>query len=43
VYWRNNVAGLPARSYLPFYKRDAATKFINLASLLGSSGSRSRS
>jgi hypothetical protein len=35
VYWRNSVAGLPARSYLPFYERDAATKFINLASLLG--------
>jgi hypothetical protein len=36
VYRRNTSGlGLPARSYLPFYERDAATKFISLASLLG--------
>jgi len=35
VYWRNNVAGLPAQSYLPFYGRDAAEHFVGSASLLG--------
>ena len=35
VYWRNTDAGLPARSYLPFYGRDAAQHFVGVAALLG--------
>jgi integrase len=35
VYWRNSDAGLPARSYLPFYGRDAAEHFVGSAALLG--------
>ncbi|MGY1914229.1 hypothetical protein [Blastococcus sp. SYSU DS0973] len=35
VYWRNGVAGLPARSYLPFYGRDAAEQFVGMAGLRG--------
>ncbi|SDY82642.1 hypothetical protein SAMN05660209_03812 [Geodermatophilus africanus] len=33
VYWRNGVAGLPARSYLQFYGRDAAEQFVGMAGL----------
>jgi hypothetical protein len=35
VYWRNNDAGLPARSYLPFYGRDEAERFVGMAGRLG--------
>jgi hypothetical protein len=35
VYWRNTGAGLPARSYLPFYVRDEAEQFVGMAGLLG--------
>lgn len=35
VYWRNNGAGLPARSYLPFYMRDEAAQFVVMAGLIG--------
>ena len=35
VYWRNTDAGLPARSYLPFYGRDSAEHFVGSAALLG--------
>ncbi|HYH25787.1 MAG TPA: hypothetical protein VD834_10600 [Blastococcus sp.] len=40
VYWRNTDVGLPARSYLPFYGRDAAqhTPDRPAASDVGSSG-----
>ena len=35
VYWRNTAAGLPARSYLPFYGRPDAEQFVGMAGLLG--------
>jgi integrase len=35
VYWRNGVAGLPARSYVPFYGRAEAEQFVGMAGLLG--------
>jgi hypothetical protein len=35
VYWRSSAVGLPARSYLPFYGRDAAEHFVGSAALLG--------
>jgi hypothetical protein len=35
VYWRNTVPGLPARSFLPFYGREAADHFVGSAALLG--------
>ena len=40
VFWRNTDAGLPARSYLPFYGRDVAqhTPDRPAASDVGSSG-----
>jgi hypothetical protein len=35
VYWRNGAPGLPARSYLPFYGRGDAERFVGMAGLLG--------
>jgi hypothetical protein len=40
VYWRNSLPGLPARSYLPFYGRAEAERFVGMADLLGLDTSR---